>query len=63
MAMTLFRENNPFLFEVVFFPDDFFVYLGSARAGECENKAHFILSKLILDEEKCCFFFDEMGFF
>lgn len=24
MAMTLFRKKYPFLFEVVFFPDDFF---------------------------------------
>lgn len=53
--MTLFRKNNPFLSKVVFFRTIFFVYLGSERAGECENKAHFILSKLIFDEEKCCF--------
>lgn len=54
--MTLFRKKYPFLFEVVFFRTIFFVYLGSARAGERENKAHFILSKLIFDEEKMLFF-------
>jgi hypothetical protein len=46
-----------------FFRTIFFVYLGSERAGECENKAHFILSKLIFNEEKMLFFSMKWAFF
>lgn len=62
MVMTLFRKIIRFFLKSSFL-DDFFLYLGSARAGECENKAHFILSKLIFDEEKMLFLSMKWAFF